>query len=405
MSKSVGTVMVVIGLSLLFVGFALPMVQAQGTYQVGTIEILNVPSSVTIGSTFTVNARAMLTDTNYPGSFSVKPYPLSSICWSGSANVSVPSSNWVNFSISVKAGWATPGSKALTLTGIRDYYTLNSSAAYVNVVEANQPTYYNLSVTTDGSGSVSPSSGSYLSGTAVSVTATPNSGYEFIQWSGDASGNSNPVSVTMTSNKNLVAHFAPASGTTTTPPTETVRLNTSSTPSSAGSVSTNPTGTTFQKGTAVVLTAFTYPGSQYVFEKWAGDVSGTENPKTIVMNTDLTVQAVFKLAQSSQFTLKLSVSPEGAGSVQATKTVANAGEVITVAAFPNEGWVFDSWSGSDASISSVLDVYMYGDKELVAHFSEDRGFLGTLSENIPYLLISVGALATVIGIAMIWRKR
>jgi hypothetical protein len=54
-------------------------------------------------------------------------------------------------------------------------------------------------------------SGWYTNATQVSVTAIPNSGYYFLQWSGDWPPNSwtsNPLTVTMDQPRTLIAHFA-----------------------------------------------------------------------------------------------------------------------------------------------------------------------------------------------------
>jgi uncharacterized repeat protein (TIGR02543 family) len=48
----------------------------------------------------------------------------------------------------------------------------------------------------------------YASGTPVTLTAMPNLGYSFNNWSGDASGSSNPVPVTMNEDKTVMANFA-----------------------------------------------------------------------------------------------------------------------------------------------------------------------------------------------------
>jgi serine protease len=53
-------------------------------------------------------------------------------------------------------------------------------------------------------------SSQYTSGTAVQLTATARSGYSFANWSGDANGSTNPVSVTMNANRNVVANFRAA---------------------------------------------------------------------------------------------------------------------------------------------------------------------------------------------------
>jgi hypothetical protein len=78
---------------------------------------------------------------------------------------------------------------------------------------------YTLTTSVSGSGSVSPSSGTYLSGTNVTLTATPASGWYFSSWSGNASGSSNPVTITMNSNKSVTANFVQQDFTISISPT------------------------------------------------------------------------------------------------------------------------------------------------------------------------------------------
>ncbi|MGD9249406.1 MAG: cellulase family glycosylhydrolase, partial [Desulfobacteraceae bacterium] len=68
---------------------------------------------------------------------------------------------------------------------------------------------YTLTAATSGSGSVSldPTGGSYQGGTVVEVTAQPDSGWEFLGWSGDLDGDDNPASVTMNANMTVTANF------------------------------------------------------------------------------------------------------------------------------------------------------------------------------------------------------
>ena len=49
--------------------------------------------------------------------------------------------------------------------------------------------------------------GKYTAGSVVQVTAVPNTGFTFLNWSGAASGTSNPVSVTMDGNKSVTANL------------------------------------------------------------------------------------------------------------------------------------------------------------------------------------------------------
>lgn len=68
---------------------------------------------------------------------------------------------------------------------------------------------YTLTVTSNLSegGSVSPSSGTYNEGTSVSISATPNQDYLFINWTGSYSSTDNPLNIQMMRNENLSANF------------------------------------------------------------------------------------------------------------------------------------------------------------------------------------------------------
>jgi len=60
---------------------------------------------------------------------------------------------------------------------------------------------------TNGVVGVNPASSNYVLGATVTLTATPNAGYNFVGWTGAATGAANPLVVTMTSNKTIVARF------------------------------------------------------------------------------------------------------------------------------------------------------------------------------------------------------
>jgi len=66
-----------------------------------------------------------------------------------------------------------------------------------------------LSVNPSQAGSVSPAGGEYESGEQVTLTASPATGYTFDYWYGAASGSSNPVTITMNSDKTITAYFEP----------------------------------------------------------------------------------------------------------------------------------------------------------------------------------------------------
>jgi len=72
--------------------------------------------------------------------------------------------------------------------------------------EPPAPTQYTLTVTAGEGGTVSSNGGTYDEGTQVTITATPNEGYEFVGWEGSDS-ESNSLSVTLNGNTIVQAVF------------------------------------------------------------------------------------------------------------------------------------------------------------------------------------------------------
>ena len=68
---------------------------------------------------------------------------------------------------------------------------------------------HNLTISINGQGSISPSEGEYEypSGTQVTINVSPIFGWDFDHWSGDATGTSPTIVITMNSDKNVTAYF------------------------------------------------------------------------------------------------------------------------------------------------------------------------------------------------------
>tara|TARA_B100000282_G_scaffold123164_1_gene87826 strand:+ start:2948 stop:3778 length:831 start_codon:yes stop_codon:yes gene_type:complete len=142
-------------------------------------------------------------------------------------------------------------------------------------------TQYSLTVTAGTGGSVSTSGGTYDDGSSVSITATPNDGYEFSGWNGSNSTNST-ISVTINSNTIIEALF------TEIPITETISTETTSTETSSTettSTETTSTETTSTETTSTETTSSTYSitvtaqsSSNYILSgsDQNGDVSGND---------------------------------------------------------------------------------------------------------------------------------
>jgi hypothetical protein len=81
-----------------------------------------------------------------------------------------------------------------------------------------------LAVVPNGFGTVAvnPQANAYNVGAGVTLTAVPDLGQIFLGWSGDATGNSNPLGITMTTSKTIIANFSSSARLTAVPPLEGV---------------------------------------------------------------------------------------------------------------------------------------------------------------------------------------
>lgn len=188
-------------------------------------------------------------------------------------------------------------------------------------------TTYILSVSNTGSGTVHSSptgitcgtdcSESYASGTAVTLTAVPASGYVFKGWGGYCAGTALSCSISMTAARSVTATFeasAPA------PSPTTYMLSVAK--SGSGTINSSPAGIacgadcseSYANGTAVTLTVA--PAIGYAFKGWSGACTGTSTSCSVSMTAARSVTATFE-----------STTPPVAGSID---------EIV--AAMPANSW-------------------------------------------------------------------
>lgn len=168
---------------------------------------------------------------------------------------------------------------------------VTNETAYVPIAVTNGTVIlreFTLSVTLDGSGLVTknPNLATYPYGSAVQLTAVPDAGWVFSSWGGNLSGSTNPTSITINGNKSVIAHF------TQNQYTLTITID------GSGSVTKNPNLATYTYGQVVTLTAV--PGTGWAFSSWTGDLTGSQNPKTITMNGNKAVTAHFSDSAAPQ---------------------------------------------------------------------------------------------------------
>ena len=149
-------------------------------------------------------------------------------------------------------------------------------------IEAPEPETYSLNINaSNGSVTKSPDLAEYPEGTVVTLTANPATGYEFSNWSGNASGTNTTTTVTMNGNRNVTANFELI-------PVPEYSLNITA---NNGSVTKSPNLNNYPEGTVVTLTAS--PAAGYQFTGWSGNASGSNATTTITMNGNRNVTANF----------------------------------------------------------------------------------------------------------------
>jgi endo-1,4-beta-xylanase len=91
-------------------------------------------------------------------------------------------------------------------------YVARQSGAQLQISGTNAGTVtYTLTLNVSGSGTTSPSIGTYShrAGSGVTIVASAQQGSVFSGWSGAVTGSTNPLTITMDSNKSLTANFTP----------------------------------------------------------------------------------------------------------------------------------------------------------------------------------------------------
>ncbi|MCP4995415.1 MAG: DUF11 domain-containing protein, partial [Gammaproteobacteria bacterium] len=179
----------------------------------------------------------------------------------------------------VSPGWVFTGwSGNVSGSAISRTLTMTENKVITATFSQDQ---YTLETNTVGTGWIltSPVKSTYTYGEVITLTAFPSFGWTFTGWSGDLSGNTTPVAVTMTGDKAITATFVQEQYILTV----SVVGN--------GSVTTSPAKSTYTYGEVVTLTTAISPG--WTFNGWSGDLSGNTTPVAVTMTGDKAVTATF----------------------------------------------------------------------------------------------------------------
>ncbi|MBD3386051.1 T9SS type A sorting domain-containing protein [candidate division KSB1 bacterium] len=135
-----------------------------------------------------------------------------------------------------------------------------------------------LHIKGNGLVTLNPDGGIYERGTTVTLNTRPDSGWIFQTWNGDIISNEETAVMTMDGNKTVEATFIPLY-------TLTTRTD------GTGNILVDPLQEFYPPGTEVTLTALA--DSNWEFNQWSGDCSGTEEITTLLIENNCSVTAHF----------------------------------------------------------------------------------------------------------------
>jgi trimeric autotransporter adhesin len=214
-------------------------------------------------------------------------------------------------------------------------------------------------------------------GDSFPLEATAAAGSVFAGWSGDLSGTTNPVTVTINTPLHITATF------------NLIRhdLTVAKAGTGAGLVTSDPAGITcggtcsadFVEGAMVELTAAPSAGSTFV--GWTGAVVSSDAVITVTMDEAKSVTATFDLLPGN-FLLTVSKAGTGSGTVTSDPVGIDCGDtcaagfsedtVVTLTAVASAGSTFAGWSGAVTSNSPAIEVTMDAAKNITATFNDDN---------------------------------
>ena len=234
-------------------------------------------------------------------------------------------------------------------------FVVNGNRNLVANFEAEVQTYnIRLSANPMLAGTVS-GGGTFQEGETCTATASPNNGYNFVNWTenGNVVSTNASFSFTVTGSRMLVANFQAQSFTITA----------TADPVNGGTVTG---GGTYNQGQSCTLTAT--PATGYNFVNWTknGQQVSTNTTYTFVVTESATYVAHFQL---QSFTISLSANPADAGTVTGDGTY-DYGTLCTVTATPNQRSIFENWTenGIVVSTEASYTFNVTANRDLVANF-------------------------------------
>lgn len=211
---------------------------------------------------------------------------------------------------------------------------------------------YLITLDTKGSGliTVNPEQATYHHSDSLVLEALPTPGWMFNSWSGDFSGDDNPITLFVDSNKKLTANFL-----------QLFALNLMA--EGEGIVSVDIEQNQYADGTLVSISATAAEG--WYFDSWEGDLTGSENPVIVKIDDNKELKAIFK---QKEYTLNISKVGSGQLSLLPDQERYVHGSTVELSADSTGGWRFHAWSGDLNSDSNPITITIKDDMDITAEF-------------------------------------
>jgi len=239
---------------------------------------------------------------------------------------------------------------------------------------------HELAIDAEGEGTVEvdgvevelPYSEEHQEGTEVTLTAVPDEGWLFDGWTGDYESEEEEIFVIIDEDKTLTANFREHD-----PDEEhelVIDVEGEGTVEVDGVEEELPFSEIYTDGAEVELTAVAY--GDWQFSHWQGDYPAGEQTETtiqLVMDDDRTLTAYFEHVDPTiERELTISVEGDGTTTPEPGDHTYYDGEAVLVTATPDEGFIFNGWTGDRVSDQEEITLVMDSDKQITALFEEDE---------------------------------
>lgn len=240
---------------------------------------------------------------------------------------------------------------------------LSNNSSCISVTRTTSTPSYTVTTTASPlTGGTITGAGSYMSGATVTVTATPNNSFEFVEWTenGTTVSTNASYSFTINSNRNLVAVFNVVAPTTYT-------VTATANPSNGGRISG---AGSYVAGLSVTLNAIASANFEFVDWTENGTSISTNASYTFTINSNRTLVANFRSTLPDAYTITATANPANGGRITGAGSYAS-GLSVTLNASANNGFEFVNWTenGTEVSTSASYTFTITEDRTLVANFN------------------------------------